>query len=120
DIQKASDDIVPVLEKESDLEQVESSMTEAYDQYTLVANQEKLSEHGLTVAQIGMALSTAGEPDVLTTVNHDGKDTDVIIEVEEKEFDTIDELTAVELETPLGTTVEIADVVDVKEGKSPE
>jgi len=120
DIQQASDEIVPVLEKESDLEQVESSITEAYDQYTLVANQEKLSKHGLTAAQIGMALSTAGEPDVLTTVKLDGEDIDVIIEVEEKEFDTIDELTAVELETPFGTTVEIADVVDVKEGKSPE
>src|SRR5690625_1642062 len=67
-----------------------------------------------------MAMSTGGEPDVLPTVKHDGEDIDVIIEVEKKEFDTIDELTAVELETPFGTTVEIADVVDVIEGKSPE
>lgn len=119
-IQLATDKILPILEKESDLEQVESSITEAYDQYTLVADQKKLSKYGLTAAQIGMTLSDAGESDALTTIKHDGKDIDVKIEVEEKEYDSIKDLTNLELETPLGTTVKIADVVDIKEGKSPE
>src|SRR5699024_10019455 len=75
---------------------------------------------GLTAAQIGMTLSDAGESDALTTIKHDGKEIDVKIEVEEKEYDSIKDLTNLELETPLGTTVKIADVVDIKEGKSPE
>src|SRR5699024_9243587 len=74
DIQTAVDDLLPVLEDNKDLDQVESDITEAYDQYTLVANQDKLSEHGLTAAQIGMALSDSSDNDVLTIVENDDVD----------------------------------------------
>src|SRR5699024_9628836 len=95
-----------------DLVKVESSVEEAYDQYTLKADQEELSKHGLTAAQIGMELQTAGEAPVLTTVKHDGKDIDVFIESEEEtSYDSIDDITEMEIETPLGTTVEIGDVM---------
>lgn len=120
DIQQASEEILAVLEKESDLDQVESSISDAYDQYTLEANQEKLSQMGLTAGQIGMAISNVGQTNALTTVTHDGEEIDVLIDVEEVEYKTIKDLTKIELETPLGTKVKIADVVDVKEGKAPE
>src|SRR5690625_1983950 len=120
DIQAAIDDILPVLEDNSELDQVEAGISEAYDQYTLEADQEKLSEHGLTAAQIGMALSNMNGNDVLTIVENDGMDLNVYVEVEETEYESIDDLIDTELPTPLGTTVKIADVVEVKEGKSPE
>lgn len=120
DIQQAVDEILPMMEDHEDLEEVESSIAEAYDQYTLVANQEKLSQHGLTAVQIGMNLSGSGSAPVLTTVKHEGKDINVYIEVEELEYNDIDELKNMEIDTPLGTTVKIADVVDIEEGKSPE
>ncbi|HLQ74364.1 MAG TPA: efflux RND transporter permease subunit [Bacillota bacterium] len=120
DIEQASTEILSLLEKEKDLDQAESSLSEAYDQYTLVVNQEKLNKHGLTAAQIGMALSNMNEADVLTTVTKDDKELNVVIPVEEKEYDKIKDMTKVTLETPLGTEVKIADVVDVEEGKSPE
>ena len=120
DIQHAVDQILPMIEDHADLEKAESSIAEAYDQYTLVANQEKLSQHGLTAVQIGMNLGGFGTEPVLTTVKHDGKDINVYIEVEEITYSSIEDLTNIELETPLGTTVTIAEVVDVEEGKSPE
>lgn len=120
DIQEAVDEILPMMEAHDDLEKVESSIAEAYDQYTLVANQEKLSKHGLTAVQIGMNLSGSGSAPVLTTVKHDGKDVNVYIEVEEITYNDIEELADMEIDTPLGTTVKIADVVDIKEGQSPE
>lgn len=120
DIQAAMDEIIPAIEKNKDLDQVESSLTEAYDQYTLVADQKKLSEQGLTAAQIGMALSDNQANEALTTVKHDGADVDVFVEVEKNSYKTIDDLTKIEIDTPLGTKVKIADVVEVKEGKSPE
>lgn len=120
DIQTAVDDLLPILEDNKDLDQVESDITEAYDQYTLVANQDKLSEHGLTAAQIGMALSDSSDNDVLTIVENDDVDVNVYVEVEEEEYDTIEDLTDIEVPTSLGTMVKIADVVDVEEGKAPE
>src|SRR5699024_8446801 len=35
-------------------------------------------------------------------------------------YDSIDDITEMEIETPLGTTVKIGDVMDVEEGKSPD
>ncbi|MFD2209683.1 efflux RND transporter permease subunit [Virgibacillus halophilus] len=120
DIQKASDKVENILKDNKDLEKVDSSISEAYDQYTLVANQKKLSEYGLTTAQIGMALADNKDSSPLTTVKHNGDDVNVYVEVEKDDYDNIKELKKKKIETPLGTTVEIGDVVDVKEGKSPD
>ncbi|WP_339183728.1 efflux RND transporter permease subunit [Oceanobacillus sp. FSL W7-1293] len=120
DIQSASNQVLPILENNNDLEKAESSMSEAYDQYTLVADQEKLSQYGLTAAQIGMNLSDAGDAPVLTTVKHDGEDVNVYVETEEREYNSIDDLTDIEIPTPLGTTVTVGEVMDVKEEKSPD
>src|SRR5699024_4051425 len=51
-IQEAAEAILPILEEEKDLEHVESSITDAYDQYTLVADQKKLSKEGLNAAPV--------------------------------------------------------------------
>ncbi|MBS4177749.1 efflux RND transporter permease subunit [Lederbergia citrea] len=120
DIQQAVDQILPILEKNKELEKVDSSLKEAYDQYTLVANQGKLSSYGLTAAQIGMNLSQTGQAPILTTVKHEGKDVNVYIEVEEKEYKSIKDITNMKISTPLGTTVKVGDVMDVKEGKTPD
>ncbi len=120
DIQTAIDEIQPIMEDNDGLENTESSLTEAYDQFTLVASQESLSENGLTAAQVGMALSGVGEAPVLTTVTNEGKELDVYIETEETEYAGIDDVTDVEIPTALGTTVTVGDVMEVEEGKSPD
>ncbi|MFZ3578389.1 efflux RND transporter permease subunit [Virgibacillus sp. DJP39] len=120
EIQTAVGKILPIMKENSDLEKVESSISEAYDQYTLVANQKKLSQYGLTAAQIGMNLSGTGEAPVLTTVNHEGEDVNVYIEVEEEQYKNIKDLTNTEIQTPLGTTVQIDELMTVEEGKSPD
>lgn len=120
DIQTAINEIQPILEENDGLEGVESSLTEAYDQYTLVANQEALSQNGLTAAQVGMALRGAGEAPVLTTVQHEGEDINVYVEVPEIEYGGIEDVTDVQLPTALGTMVAIGDVMEVEEGKSPD
>jgi len=120
DIQSAIDQILPLVEENEDVENAESSLSEPYDQYTLVADQEKLSQYGLTAAQVGMSLNKASDEPVLTTVEDDGEQLDVYIDVEDVEYDSIDDLTKVEIDSPLGMKVKVSDVVDVEEGKSPE
>lgn len=119
-IQEAIEKMLPVIEDHSSLENVDTSIEDAYDEYRLEANQEKLSEYGLTAAQIGMTLSGAGEAPVLTTVKHDGEDVDVYINVEEIEYNSIEDLEKIEIESPLGLSVPIGEVVEIVEGKSPE
>ena len=118
DIQTAIDDIQPLLENHEGLENTESSLSEAYDEFTLVADQELLAQNGLTAAQIGMALRTAGEAPVLTTVENDGQDINVYIATETTKYSGIDDVTSVQVPTALGTTVEIGDVMEVVEGQA--
>src|SRR5699024_2215703 len=112
DIEAAVDQVLPILEDHDDWKQVEACVEEAYVPSTLKANQEELSKNGLTAAQIGMELQNAGESPVLTTVKHDGEDIDVYVESEEETtYDSIDDITDMEIDTPLGTKVKIGDVM---------
>lgn len=120
DIETAVNDVMPILEDNADLENVETSITEAYDQYTLVANQKKLSQHGVTTAQLGMALNQTDDNEVLTTVEHDGEELNVYVEIEKETYKSIKDMTKKEIPTAMGDTVKIADVVKVEEGTSPE
>ncbi|MCM3757252.1 efflux RND transporter permease subunit [Sporosarcina aquimarina] len=120
DIEKATDQVLPILEDNKNLEKVESSLSEAYDQYTLVANQEKLSSLGLTAAQVGMNLMSPGEASAVTTVKQDGKELNVYIEVTEDQYKNIDELKNKVIQSPLGIPVKLGDVMEVEEGKTPD
>lgn len=120
DIETAVNDVMPILEDNADLENVETSITEAYDQYTLVADQKKLSQHGVTAAQLGMALNQTDDNEVLTTVEHDGEELNVYVEIEKETYKSIKDMTKKEIPTAMGDTVKIADVVKVEEGTSPE
>lgn len=77
DIEPVVEDIQEIMKNNDSLKNVESSMSETYDEYTFVANQEELSKHGLTAAQIGMALNPTRERPILTTVEKDGEDLNV-------------------------------------------
>ncbi|GKV67407.1 swarming motility protein SwrC [Sporosarcina sp. NCCP-2331] len=120
DIEAAAKQILPILEDHKDLEKAESSLSEAYDQYTLVADQEKLSSLGLTAAQVGMSLMGTGEEPALTTVKQDGKELQVYVEVKEDEYSSIEELQDKVIPTPLGVPVRLGDVMEVEEGKTPD
>ncbi|MEJ8766231.1 efflux RND transporter permease subunit [Oceanobacillus sp. HCA-5259] len=120
DIQTAVDQILPHIEEHADLEKAKSSITDSYDQYTLIADQEKLSQFGLVTAQVGMALASSSEADILTTIQHDGQDVNVYIDINELSYDSLKELEDIEIKTPLGMTIKVGDVVDIEEGVSPD
>ncbi|MGG3799063.1 efflux RND transporter permease subunit [Metabacillus fastidiosus] len=119
------DDIVPVVHKvekimkdNKALKNIDSSISETYEEYTLVADQEKLSKLGLTAAQIGMELSPQRERPILTKVEKDGKELNVYLQVEEESYNNIEDLTEKTIQSPLGKEVKIKDVIDIKEGET--
>lgn len=118
-LEPAAEQIVELLQANKDLINVTSSVSETYDQYRLVANQQKLSEFGLTAAQIGMELMPVRERPVLTTVREDGKDIKVYIEEEGREISSRAELENMAFLSPLGFPVSLQDVVDIEEETSP-
>ncbi|MCI0765368.1 efflux RND transporter permease subunit [Bacillus sp. TL12] len=118
DIKPVVKDIQNIMKKEKDLKNIDSSLAKTYVEYTLVADQEKLSKMGLTAAQIGMGLSNPHDRPVLTTIKKDGKDVNVYVEAEKHDYQTIDDLTNRKITTPLGNEVAVKDVMTVKEGET--
>ncbi|MEN1938011.1 efflux RND transporter permease subunit [Paenibacillus sp. 102] len=118
DIKPVVKDIQNIMKKNKDLKDIDSSIAKTYAEYTLVADQEKLSKMGLTAAQIGMGLSNQHDRPVLTTIKKDGKDINVFVEAEKHDYETIDDLTNRKITTPLGNEITIKDVMTVKEGET--
>ncbi|PFN28169.1 efflux RND transporter permease subunit [Bacillus cereus] len=118
DIKPVVKDIQNIMKKNKDLKDVDSSIAKTYAEYTLVADQEKLSKMGLTAAQIGMGLSNQHDRPVLTTIKKDGKDVNVYVETEKQNYETIDDLTSRKITTPLGNEIAVKDVMTVKEGET--
>lgn len=118
DITPVVNDIEDIMKVNDNLKNVETSMSETYEEYTFVANQEELSKLGLSAAQIGMELSPTRERPVLTKIEKDGEEVNVYLQVEEEDYESVDDLTEKTITSPLGQTVKIGDVVEVKEGET--
>lgn len=117
------EDIQPVVQKlekifkdNKELTNVETTLSKSYEEYTLVADQDKLSRLGLTAAQIGMALSEKGNREVLTTIKHKDNELNVYLEEEEEGYKNIEDLTAKTIQSPLGVAVPVNEVTRVVEG----
>jgi HAE1 family hydrophobic/amphiphilic exporter-1 len=116
EIEPAVAQIVEVLSADESLEKVESSITETYDQYTLIADQQKLSQLGLTAGQIVMELSSVRNRPVLTEVQIDGNQYQVYINVEQEQYSSIEDIENVTITSPLGIEVPLSELVQIEEG----
>ncbi|KZZ85404.1 Swarming motility protein SwrC [Bacillus sp. SJS] len=118
DIKPVVADVEKILKDNSDLENVKSGLSKTYEEFTLVADQKKLSELGLTAGQIGMELSQETKRPIVTTVKKDEKDVNVYLQAEEEKLEDIQDLTNKKVVSSLGKEVAIKDVVEVKEGST--
>lgn len=119
-IKPVSDEVLKLVEADTDsFEKAETTLSDTYGQYTLVADQEKLSSLGLTAGQLAMALAPAQERPVLTEVDIENKTYKVYVETDAKQFKSIKDIENETVTSPLGVQVPIKDVAAVEEGTSP-
>lgn len=120
-LKPVADEIAGIVQADTaNFKDGETSLKEAYDQYTIVADQEKLSSLGLTAGQIAMKLSPAGTRPVLTEVEMDGKNYKVYIETDKDTYSSIKEMEEATLTSPLGINVPIGQVAKIENGSSPD
>lgn len=104
---------------DSKFKNVNSSLSKSYDQYTLVADQKKMSEDGVTAAQIAGELNQAGQAQVLTTIKKNGQKLNVYLQTKKSSYKNINDLTGQKIKTATGKQVSVSDLVKVNNGKSP-
>ncbi|MDQ1004410.1 multidrug efflux pump subunit AcrB [Neobacillus niacini] len=106
-----------VLSKNDRLEDVSSSAEEAFIEYTFKVEQDELLQYGLTTGQIVMMLNPTKTQDVLTTVEKDGNELEVIVQQEQAaQPKSIDDILATPVPTALGTTMPLSELVTVEKG----
>ncbi|PTM56813.1 efflux RND transporter permease subunit [Desmospora activa] len=119
-IRPVVDDVMKAAEKTGEVDNVDSSLAEAYEQYTLVPDREALAQHGLTPAQLMGELGRIGERPVLTTIKQDGKDVMVYLETDQISYQDKADLEKKKISTPMGQQVALDQLVKVEEGESPD
>ncbi|SHE34697.1 hydrophobic/amphiphilic exporter-1, HAE1 family [Seinonella peptonophila] len=120
EIQPIVNKIKKLVEDKDEFDNVDTSISDAFDQYTLAVDHNKLSQYGLTVGQVAQRLSVSGEKPVLTTIEKDGKNLDVSLAGNQTDFKNIDELQKQKLTTPTGEEITLKDVTKVVTGKAPQ
>lgn len=109
-------DIEKMMKKRDDLKDVKASLSEAYDEHTLVIDQDKVKQLGLTTGQIAMAINPNVRSEVLTSINKDGKKIEVSVHKETASPDDFADVLKQKIKSPLGMEVKLSELVDVKEG----
>ncbi|WP_050183627.1 efflux RND transporter permease subunit [Domibacillus robiginosus] len=117
DLNEAVSQVEEALNEVENLEDVESDMENPYVEHVLKVEQEHVLQYGLTTGQIVGALSSTGSEEVLTTVENDGEEIDVIVQREAKtDATSIDELLETPIPTAAGSTMSLSELVTVDEG----
>ncbi|MEC1179828.1 efflux RND transporter permease subunit [Metasolibacillus meyeri] len=115
-LRKSVEQVEEALRSVDGLEDVKSDNENPYVEHVLKVEQQNVLQYGLTTAQIVMALAPQGTSETLTTVEHNGKDINVIVQREARTAaKSIDDILATEIPTALGTTMKIGDLVEVEE-----
>ncbi|MEX2460653.1 MAG: efflux RND transporter permease subunit [Paenibacillaceae bacterium] len=110
--------IQDIMAKDKSFEKIENSQSKTYEQYTILADQAKLSQYGLTAGQIAMKLSPVRDRPALTEVKVEGKIYQVYVNLDKKMYGSIADIENETIQSPLGMKVALKDVVKVENGTS--
>lgn len=106
-----------VMNENDGIEDVTSDAEDPYVEYTFKVEQDELLQYGLTAGQLVMLLNPTKQEEVLTTIEKDGNEVKVIVQQEQEEQpESIDELLDKPVETAVGTTMPLSELVEVEEG----
>ncbi len=117
-IRSTVEEVEKVMKEQKTLSNVDSSLTDSYDEYTLKVDHDRLSELGLTAGQVAMALNQRSPETVVTKVGEQGKSTEVILTKDQETNWTKKKLEDIEITSPLGRDVKLSQVVDIEESQS--
>lgn len=115
-IEKTVSDIEKIMNESGNLKDVDTSLSERYDEFTIKVNQQTLLQYGLTAGQLAMMLNPNKQDEVLTTLKKDGTDIDVIVKRNVNLATSFDELLKQPVKTATGATVQLKDIIKVEEG----
>lgn len=115
-IEKVVSDIESIMKESGNLKDVDTTLSERYDEFTLKVNQQTLLQYGLTAGQLAMMLNPNKQDEVLTTLKKDGTEIDVVVKRNVNLAPSFDELLNQPVPSATGAPVQLKDIVEVEKG----
>ncbi len=119
EVEQISDTIVEELKARDDVTEVHSDLENAAPVVEIRVDALKAQAAGLTASQIGSAVNQMISGIEATEIKVDGEDMTVRVEYADGEYETIDQVENVVLDTPEGGFVALTDLADVQFVDSP-
>ncbi|GEB76943.1 efflux RND transporter permease subunit [Sporolactobacillus inulinus] len=123
-LRPVTSDVLDVVKKDKNFTDADSSLSKAYDQYTITADQAKLGQNGIAAGQIAQTLlGSSGMTNnrALTTIKRNGDDLKVYLKTTgNANVKSLDVLTDQTVASPTGQNVKISDLAKVEKGSSPQ
>jgi HAE1 family hydrophobic/amphiphilic exporter-1 len=118
-LRELGDGIVAKISDVPGLRDITHTLSQAKPEYHIRIDRDKASRFGLSVAQVETAVQTATLGQVATRYREAGEEFDVRIRFKSEFRDTIEEVRATPILTPLGRTVSLDQVASVEQGTGP-
>lgn len=114
-----SEDFEDLIAKVEGTREITSSISEGIPEVQVLINRNRASQYGLTSAQIANGVKSSISGKAATKFKYEGDEIDVIIRGDDIYNQSISSLEMTPITTPLGTTVPLSQVADVKISKGP-
>ena len=118
-LRELSDQMKGAIESVPGTHHVGHSMSTGRPELQMRLNRDKLAHYGISSAQVVPVLKTAGEGQVVTTLDEGGTLTDIRLILDPEARKDVNAVTALSFTAQNGARVPIAGVVDIVEGEGP-
>lgn len=120
ELKEASDRIVQALKNRPEVMRIHSSLENSAPVVKIEVDPLKAAAEGLSPAQVGGTVNMMLSGKEATTLDVNGGEISVMVESPDGEYDTIDQLKGIVLDTPTGGSVALTDIADIYFKDSPQ
>lgn len=120
ELKETSDKIVQGLKQRSEITRIHSTLENSSPVVQIEVDPLKAAAEGLSAGQIGATVNMMLSGKEATTLDVDGEEISVMVEYPDGDYDRIDQVKGIELQTATGGTVALTDVADIYFKDSPQ
>nr|WP_067295980.1 efflux RND transporter permease subunit [Marinobacterium profundum] len=120
ELKRISDELLNRVRQNPGFVQADSDLKLNKPELQLVVNRDKVSDIGLEVDSIGRTLETYMAGRNVTRFKRDGEQYDVIVQIEDANRRTPDDLTNIYVRSPAGDMIQLANLVELSETVAPK
>lgn len=118
-ISQGAKEITKALEGVTGIERIKNTLTDSKPEISIVVDQKKATENGLSAAQVGMTIRGLLNDNTVTSVSFDNQTYDVKLGIKISKWDKISSIENVAIQSPTGKKLKISDIAVISETAGP-